>query len=306
MRNEFLQTMTDLAVKDKSIMFLTGDLGFKIFDDYISKCPKQFLNVGVAEQSMLGVAMGMALEGRTVMAYSIGNFHTFRALEQIRNDVCYHQANVKIISTGAGFSYGQLGMSHHATEDLSVMRALPHMNVLAPGCSWESEELTKIMLSTDGPFYMRLDNTTAGNTRQDGEEFVFGKIRQVKDGQDITLITAGGILKIALEAADKLAKDGIKCRVLSANTLKPFDEQTVIKAAKETGGIITIEENVVEGGLGGAVAEALAENNVSAKAFQRLGLKNTFSTIVGSQDYLRKHYGLDTESIVEQVKKILK
>lgn len=305
MRNGFIEKLTQAAQKNRDIMFLTGDLGYKIFDDYIAKCPGQYLNVGVAEQSMVGVAMGMSLEGRRVVVYSIANFHTFRAAEQIRNDICYHKADVKIVATGGGFGYGRLGMSHHATEDYSIMRALPNMIVLTPGDAWEASEVTKVMLNRKGPFYLCLE-TAKVDTRKKGEVFKFGKIRQIKNGKDATLISAGGILSEVLIAANELSKSGINCRVLSVHSLKPFDSQIIVKAACETGGLITIEENTIQGGLGSAVAEACLSTGVKPGFFKMMGLDNTFSTIVGDQDYLRKYYGIDHQNIIKQVKKLLK
>lgn len=305
MREEFIKILTEQAGQNKDIMFLTGDLGFKIFDDYIDKYPDQYLNVGVAEQSMLGLAMGMSLEGRRVLAYSIANFHTFRALEQVRNDICYHNADVKIVATGGGFSYGQLGMSHHATEDLSIMRALPNMTVLTPGDVWEASKVIGYMLSNYGPFYLSLEKSNV-DTKKISDKFEFGKIRQLREGKDVTLVSVGGILSEVLLAADVLAQDNISCRVLSVHCLKPLDKETIIKAAKETGAMLTIEENTIYGGLGSAVSETCMEAGVPMKKFKMLGLNNVFSSIVGDQTYLREYYGIDHKSIVKNVKAILK
>lgn len=304
MRDGFIKALTDNAQKNKNIMFMTGDLGFKIFDDYIKKCPGQFLNVGVAEQSMLGLAMGMSLEGKTALVYSIANFHTFRALEQIRNDLCYHNADVKIVATGGGFSYGQLGMSHHATEDLSIMRALPNMTVLTPGDAWEAHQVTEYMLNNKGPFYLSLEKSNV-DTAKKGEKFEFGKIRQIKEGNDVTLISVGGILSETVAAAESLAKENVNCRVLSVHSLKPLDKETIIKAAEETKAIITVEENSLAGGLGSAVAEILADMG-SPIELKRLGMDNVFASVVGDQQYLRAQFGLDAKSIIKQVKETIK
>ncbi len=305
MRDGFIKVLTEVAKNNPEVMFLTGDLGFKIFDNFITQCPKQFLNVGVAEQSMLGVAMGMSLEGRRVLVYSIANFHIFRALEQIRNDVCYHEADVKIVSTGGGFGYGTAGMSHHATEDLSIMRALPHMTVLTPGDAWEAIGATQFMLNNKGPFYLSLEKSNINSQKID-EVFEFGKIRQLRDGADLTLISVGSVLSEVVLAADILAKENIFCRVLSVHCLKPIDQDAIIRAAKETGGIITIEENSIFGGLGSTVSEVCMENNVGSKKFTMMGLRNEFSAIVGDPTYLRHYYKLDSEAIIAKAKKLLK
>ena len=282
-------------------MFLSGDLGFGVLNDFIARFPRQFLNVGVAEQNMAGLAAGMALEGHTVFTYSIGNFPTLRCIEQIRNDICYHGANVKIVSVGGGMSYGPVGFSHHATEDLAILRALPGMLVLSPGDLWEAAESSRYLVSHRGPAYLRLDKSAAPVTVQPGEIFVPGKIRTVRQGRDVTLAATGGILGEALLAADALAGQGIFCRVLSVHTVKPLDTETLIAAAAETGGIVSIEEHAVDGGLGGAISEVLMEARAFPGFFVRMGLRNTFSSVIGSQQYLRNVYSLDAEAITRVV-----
>jgi len=300
-RDAFVRELTELAERDPRIMLLTGDLGFGVLTTFAERFPRQFLNVGVAEQNMSGLAAGLALEGHTVFTYSIGNFPTLRCLEQIRNDICYHKANVKIVCVGGGMSYGPVGMSHHATEDLAILRSLPGMLVLSPCDLWEAAEATRYLVTHRGPAYLRLDKSAAPATAQAGEIFRPGSIRTVRDGSDVTLAATGGILGEALLAADTLASQGIFCRVLSVHTIKPLDTDTLAAAASETRGIITIEEHAVDGGLGGAVAESLMEAGVFPAFFLRMGLRNTFSSVVGSQQYLRKVYSLDAAAIVQAV-----
>jgi transketolase len=306
MRDAFIKVLGELAKNDPRIILVTGDLGFKVFDEYALNFPKQFLNAGVAEQNMMGLATGLALEGRVVFVYSIANFPILRCLEQIRNDACYHQSNVKIVSIGGGFSYGALGISHHATEDLSIMRALPEISVMAPGDLWETEETTKAMVDIPGTCYFRLDKSNAGYTNTESEKFEFGKARCLKEGRDATLISTGGILNEVLKAHELLSAKGIECRVLSLHTLKPLDLESIFKAAKETNAILTIEEHTIEGGLGGAVAENLLEYGVLPNKFHRIGLKTGFSSVVGSQNYLRKVYKMDAQSIAQSVSRLLK
>jgi transketolase len=300
-RDAFIRTLTEIAPQRPDIVLLSGDLGFGVLNDYIARFPRQFLNVGVAEQNMSGLAAGLALEGHTVFTYSIGNFPTLRCLEQIRNDICYHRANVKIVCVGGGMSYGAVGFSHHATEDLAILRSLPNMMVLSPGDLWEAAEASRFLASHSGPAYLRLDKSTAPATHHPGETFQPGKIRTVRDGSDITLAATGGILGEAILAADFLAGAGISCRVLSIHTVKPLDVDTLTAAALETGGIVSIEEHAVAGGLGGAIAETLMEAGVFPRFFIRMGLRNTFSSVVGSQQYLRKVYSLDAPSIARAV-----
>ncbi len=310
MRDTFIRALTGLAEKDPKIFLMTGDLGFGFLQDFAGRFPRQFLNAGVAEQNMMSLAAGMALEGRRVFAYSIGNFPTLRCLEQIRNDICYHKANVKIVAGGGGLSYGSLGISHHATEDLAIMRSLPEMTVIAAGDLWEAEEAAKELVQTTGPAYLRIDKSCAPPTSRKGEIFQIGRARTVREGKSLTFISTGGILGEVLTACDRLAKTGISCRVLSLHTVKPLDQGAVLKAAEETGGIITVEEHTVEGGLGSAVAEVCLEANVIPLFFHRIGLRSGFSSQVGSQSYLRKHYGLDAAALAraaadfsEQVRK---
>lgn len=301
MRDAFILRLTELAQEHSGLMLLTGDLGFGVLTSFRRDFPKQFVNVGVAEQNMTGLAAGLALEGKVVFTYSIGNFPTLRCLEQIRNDICYHGVNVKIVTVGGGFSYGPLGISHHATEDLSIMRALPDLTVVAPGDIWEAAQATDALFRLQGAAYLRLDKSFASETHASGDIFQLGKARVVREGRDVTLIAAGGILGEALNAARGLAREGIECRVISMHTLKPLDRDVIVAASRETGGIVTIEENTVLGGLGGAVAEACLELGAVPRWFHRIGLRSGFSCIVGSQAYLRQRYGMDAEAIQNAV-----
>jgi transketolase len=300
-RDAFIRTLSEAAPRHPEIQLLSGDLGFGVLNDFMARFPRQFVNVGVAEQNMAGLAAGLALEGHTVFTYSIGNFPTLRCLEQIRNDICYHGVNVKIVCVGGGMSYGQVGMSHHATEDLAILRSLPGMQVFSPCDLWEAAEVTRHLVTHQGPAYLRLDKSTAPATARPGEIFQAGRIRTVREGCDVTLAATGGILGEALLAADMLATRGVLSRVLSVHTVKPLDIDALVAAAAQTSGIVTIEEHSTDGGLGGAVAEALLEAGVFPGFFERIGLRNTFSSVVGSQRYLRTYYSLDAASITRTV-----
>lgn len=305
MRDHFVKRLTRLAAADDRIMLLTADLGFGVLTDFAAKFSRQFLNMGVAEQNMTGVGTGLALEGLIVFTYSIGNFPTLRCLEQIRNDAAYHDANLKIVSVGSGFSYGSLGMSHHATEDLAIMRAIPGITIFSPGDLWEAMEATEASARTPGVCYLRIDKSAAGRNEAPGEEFVVGRPRLRRAGGDVTIVCTGGIVEEALKAAEDLAKRKIEARVLGIHTLRPLEVEPILAAARETGAIITLEEHTVEGGLGGLIAEILLENGAAPKKFRRMGLRNGFSAIVGSQAYLRKRYGLDSEAVRETVVNLL-
>ncbi len=304
MRNEFIRQLLELAREDDRIMLVTGDLGFAVLDEFQRELPKQFLNVGVAEQNMSGVGVGLALSGKVVFTYSIGNFTTLRCLEQLRNDACYHGANVNAVAVGGGFSYGPLGFSHHATEDLAILRALPEMTVCSPGDRWETAGATRALVETPGPGYLRLDKGPAEATHGPDDVYELGRARVVREGTAMTLIATGGVLGEAIGAAEALAADGLSCRVLSMHTIKPLDADAIEAAARETGGIVTIEEHTVLGGLAGAVSEVCMERGAMPAAFARLGLRDLFATEVGSQSYLRARYGLDADSIAQTVRKL--
>jgi transketolase len=306
MRDVFVQRLMAMAASDPRIMLITGDLGFGVLDQFERRFPKQYLNAGVAEQNMTALATGLALDGRVVFTYSIGNFPILRCLEQIRNDACYHDANVKIVSIGGGFSYGPLGMSHHATEDLAIMRALSAMTVVAPGDDQEAGDATQAISQRSGTCYLRLDKSGAAPAESSPDGFEIGVARRYREGGDVTLIATGGILGVAIRAADRLAGLGIGCRVLSMHTVKPLDRHAIRRAVAETGGIVTIEEHSIFGGLGGAVAEWCLDSGQTPQSFLRLALPGTHSSIVGSQDYLRAQYGLDEQGIVHRVQRLLR
>jgi|TARA_B110000238_G_scaffold196797_1_gene238224 transketolase len=305
MRDHFISSLTEIAQKNNNIILITGDLGFGVLDNFIEKYPKQFINSGVAEQNMTGIASGLGMDGKTVFTYSIGNFNTLRCLEQIRNDACYHNSNVNIVSVGGGFSYGALGYSHHATEDIAIMRAIPNLRVFSPCDFWEIQEITKQVVELGGVNYIRIDKSSAGNTRKNDEDFIVGKGRVLTDGTDVTIIATGGIVELALEAQKKLNSSGISCKVVSMHTIKPIDKNLIIDCVKNTGALITLEEHSLIGGLGSAVSEILMQESVYPKRFKMMGLESSFSTIVGSQSYLRKYNNLDTSSIIKCVKKLL-
>jgi len=303
MRDAFLDRLTELAAADKDVVLLTADLGFGVFENFESKFPGQYFNVGVAEQNMTGLAAGLALEGKKVITYSIANFPTLRCLEQIRNDGCYHDLNITIVASGGGFSYGSLGMSHHATEDIAILRALPAMSVVAPGTAWEASEAIEALVKADGVGYLRLDKTVADENST--PLFSLGRSIRYREGADVALFATGGILRDAIQAAELLQELGIDAGVVSMYSIKPIDKDAIIAAVNETGGIVTIEEHNIDGGLGSAIAEVCMDSGFIPKKFLRIGLDNQYSSIVGSQDYLKAHYQMDATAIVKRVKMLL-
>ena len=304
MRDRFIQTLCSLAEKDPRIMLITGDLGFAVLDEYRRRFPKQFINAGVAEQNMTLVATGMALEGHIVFTYSIGNFPTLRCLEMIRNDAAYHGANVKVISIGGGFSYGQLGISHHATEDLAIMRALPDVTCVSPTSLGEVTEATKVITSTPGTCFLRLDKDK-GPDGPTHEPFVLGRPRLLRSGRDVAFFTTGGILSEVSKAADALEQAGVSASVYAVHTLKPIEADRFVDAARQHKAIVTVEEHTIHGGLGGLVLETLADAGVHPAKFLRIGLNGCFSSVVGSQNFLRATYRMDATSIVRRTQTLL-
>lgn len=304
MRDQFIRTLVALAERNPRIMLITGDLGFSVFDEYRRRFPRQFINAGVAEQNMTLVATGMALEGHIVFTYSIGNFPTLRALEMIRNDAAYHAANVKVVSIGGGFSYGALGISHHATEDLAIMRSLPGVVSLAPTSLWEVAEGTKLITATPGTCFLRLDRDKGPDGPTD-EPFVLGRPRRLRHGPDVAIIVCGGILSEVVKAAEELESLGIGASVYSAHTLKPFAPERLIEAARRHRAVVTVEEHTIHGGLGGLVLETLADAGSLPRQFLRIGLDGCFSSVVGSQSFLRAAYGLEAASIVRRIRDLL-
>ncbi|MGC2420167.1 MAG: transketolase C-terminal domain-containing protein [Candidatus Acidiferrales bacterium] len=301
MRSAFFRALVELAERDERVHLIVGDIGFGVTETFARRFPNRFLNVGVAEQNMTGIAAGMALCGKIVFTYSIANFPVLRCLEQVRNDVCYHRANVKIVAVGGGLAYGALGATHHATEDLAIMRALPQMIVVAPGDPAEAAAATQAVAAQDGPCYMRLGRAGEPNVHRRPVDLHLGKAIQIRDGNDLTLISTGGMLETADRVAEQLRIAGMQSRVLSMHTVRPLDVEAVLAAARETCAVFTIEEHSVTGGLGGAVAEILAESCGRSITFKRFGLPSAFSSTAGSQEYLRAQYGLSTDSLAKAI-----
>lgn len=301
MRDTFVRTLVELAKEDKNIELLTGDLGFGVLQPFWEKCPDQFTNAGIAEQNMTSVAAGMALTVKNVFTYSIGNFPTLRCIEQIRNDCAYHNANVKIVCIGGGFVYGSLGMSHQATEDLAILRALPNVVVLAPADLIEAEECTKALAKYKGTAYLRLGRGGEKRIHDKIENFQIGKAIKVCDGAKIAIFSTGAIFEEVTVAKDVLKAKGINPAVYTFPTVKPIDKEIIEQIAKDFDLIVTCEEQNVIGGFGSAVAEVMTEMKQRNAILLRVGLNDEYSVRVGNQKYLRGQYGIDAEGIVKKI-----
>lgn len=302
MRTAFVHSLTELARADPNLVLITGDLGFGVLTDFARELPAQYVNAGVAEQNMTALAVGLALEGKTVYTYSIANFPTLRCLEQIRNDACMHHANVKIVAIGAGFAYGPLGISHHATEDLAVMRAMPNLVVLSPADVHEVAAFTRLAYHTPGTCYLRLGRGGEGELHSAPPDARLGKAIRIFGGEDVVLLATGSILKNALAARLVLEREGLRVGVYSVPSLRPFDTELVRQLSRTVKLLVTIEEHSVVGGLGSAVAEALSEVPGVRTHLERVGLTAGFSSVVGDQEYLRAAYGMSPENIAARVR----
>jgi transketolase len=302
MRDTFVRTLIDIAKQDKNVHLITGDLGFGVLKPFWEQLPDQFTNAGIAEQNMTSFAAGLALQGKTVFTYSIGNFPTLRCLEQIRNDCAYHNANVKIVCVGGGFVYGALGMSHHATEDLAIMRALPDVTVLAPGDLVEAECATRAIYKHQGTCYLRLGRGGEKRIHEKIDDFQIGKAIKIKNGEKVAIYSTGAIFDEALEACEMLKKHGINPALYTFPTVKPIDRAAIKECAKLYDLVVTVEEHNIIGGFGSAVSEVLAELGGTRASLLRIGLDDKYSSIVGSQKYLRDVYGMSARKIIERVK----
>jgi transketolase len=299
MRDNFISGLLDIARIDSNVLLLTADLGFGVLDEFRKELPNQFINVGVAEQNMIGIATGLALEGNIVYCYSIANFPTLRCLEQIRNDAAYHNANVKIVSVGGGLSYGQLGMSHHATEDLAILRVIPGIRVLVPSTLSEAKNAANYMHATSGVQYLRLDKSHGKYLEESGKTDFEGW-PVIREGTDLCIIVAGGILEETIAAADSLQVLGVSTRVVSAINLTLDSDEVIRDAISKFRLVISIEEHSISGGLGGLIAESLSGHTSDSRLI-RLGIKKEYISAVGSQKYLRHLHGISAEKIVEEV-----
>ena len=301
MRDTFVRTLVELAKEDPKIELVTGDLGFGVLKPFWENCPNQFTNAGIAEQNMTTVAAGMALEGKTVFTYSIGNFPTLRCLEQIRNDCAYHEANVKVVCVGGGFVYGSLGMSHQATEDIAILRALPNVIVMAPADLVEAEECTKALARAKGTAYLRLGRGGEKRIHDKIDNFEIGKAIRVYEGERIAIFSTGAIFEEVTAAYEQLKERGYNPCVYTFPTVKPIDREVIEKIAGEFELIVTCEEHNIVGGFGGAVAEVMAESASRKARLLRIGLNDEYSVRVGNQKYLRQQYGMDATAITERI-----
>lgn len=301
MRTAYLETLFELASRDKNVFALISDNGAIVYDKYRKYLSNQYFNLGISEQNMLGIAAGMANCGKIPFAYTIGAFLAYRALEFIRNDICLQNMNVKIVGTGAGMVYSALGPTHHSTEDLGCIRSLPNLTILSPASPIEVKKATKAAYEYDGPVYLRLGTNREQEIYEEDYLFEIGRGVTVREGKDISLIGTGSIVKDILDIADMLKEEGIDAKVINMHTIKPIDKTIILREIQKTGKLITIEDHNMIGGLGSAVAEIVSEAGQKV-LFKRLGLKK-FSMGYGTYEQVKEMNGIGKERVLSEVRK---
>ena len=300
MKAIFFQTIYELAKENPKLQFIKADTAY--IPDFQQAFPNQYLDVGIAEQNMIGVAAGMALEGKIPFTYSIVNFATMRCLEQVRTQVAFNNLNVKIVSCGTGFDYGPLGATHHATEDLSIMRVIPNLTIFSPCDPIETVAVTKAAFAIDGPCFIRIGHGGEPNLHSSLiKNFQVGKVYTLKEGEDIKIFVTGSIAGEVMAAAVELGEKGHDVGVYSFPTIKPIDRDFIFECVHQAKIILSVEEHSIIGGFGGAVAEVIAEASEKSAVFRRIGINDIFTDTIGDKEYLKSVYSLDKESIKEIV-----
>ena len=303
-RKAFTETLNTLAYDHKEINVVTSDArGSVTLEKFAVEHPSQFVEMGIAEQDAVSVGAGMAMTGKNVFVCGPACFLTTRSLEQMKVDVAYNNTNVKVVGVSGGLSYGPLGATHTTVTDIAQIRCMFNMTILFPCDAAQTESITRSLAEFEGPVYMRMGRGDVYDVYEKGTEFTIGRANQLKDGTDLTIIACGEMVWYALEAAKALEKQGIHVRVLDMFTVKPLDRDAVLKAAKETGHILTVEEHSVYGGLGSSVAELLVQEH--PVPMKLLGLPDE-DIVLGTSTDLFHYYGLDSEGIVKGTLELLK
>lgn len=304
MRNAFASEMTSLAEEDSRIVLLSGDIGNRLFDGYKGCAPERFVNCGIAEANMIGVAAGMALCGLRPVAYTITPFITARCYEQIKIDVCYHNLPVIIVGVGAGLSYAELLSTHHSCDDIALLRILPNMTVICPSDSHEVRASLRAAVRHDGPVYIRLGKKNEPLIHQKQPELTIGKGIVVREGKDVCLLSTGNLMPVALESARMLGEASISAMVVSFHTVKPLDEELLIDAFNKFDVVVTLEEHGLLGGLGSSISEWLVKRPAAKADLLQVGIDDTFVYEAGKQDDARRTFGITKESIVERTRRL--
>ena len=304
-RKCFTETILELAKEDKKIICLASDSrGSVTLGEFADTLPDQFVECGIAEQDEVGIAAGLATFGYKTFVCAPACFLSTRSLEQVKVDVAYSHTNVKIIGISGGVSYGSLGMSHHSLQDIAVMRAIPGISIMLPADEYQMREMTKALVDFDGPVYVRMGRGAVENVYNDDfVPFTIGKANVLTEGNDVAVIATGETVIQAYKAAAELKEKGINARVIDMHTIKPFDTETVLKAAKECSAVISVEEHSIYGGLGEAVSHAMLENGI-LKPFKLIGFPDE-PLVSGESKDLFPHYGLDSKAIIKTAESLL-
>lgn len=289
---------------DENTFLLTGDLGFSVFENIKDSFSKQYINMGVAEQNMIGVAAGMALTGKQVFVYSIIPFIVYRPFEQVRNDICYQNLPVRLVGVGAGFSYSDAGFTHHAIEDYGLLMALPNLTILSPADSSEVTELTKQMPRIKGPSYMRLGRNGEPILHDKQKYIKIGKALELAQGEDILFVTTGSILSKVYEVRQLLETEGYSVTILDYHTIKPFDEESLVKHLEGKKVVVTFEEHLADSGIFSLVSQIILLHNIHIGIIP-FGIKEPFHEVSGTREYMLAQYGLESKLIYEKLKRYL-
>lgn len=304
MRNAFAKELNELAKENEAIVFLSGDIGNRIFDHFKELFPNRFFNCGIAEANMMGMAAGMALCGIKPVVYTITPFVTTRCLEQIKIDICYQNLPVIIIGVGSGLCYSVGGATHCSPEDIGLLRLFPNMTILCPGDAQEVKAAIRSALNCESPVYIRLGKKGEPIIHPNVPDFTIGKGIIVKEGNDICILSTGNMLPVAKEIGEYLETKEITTKVISFHTIKPLDEELLQSVFSKFKVIVTLEEHSVIGGLGGGIAEWLADNHNQKGKLVRIGIPDKFMTVTGNQEYARQHFGLTPDLIIKKILKI--
>lgn len=301
MRNAFINTTANILKKNKDVIVLNGDAGYKIFEPISSKFKSQYINCGIAEANMISMAAGLARSGFTPFAYAIGAHIVYRAFEQIRNDICLNNTNVKIISGGTGIHYADHGPTHHSTEDISILNSIPNLTIFSPSSPFEVEKMTNELLKIKGPVYMRIGR---GSSTENEKKFDLNKNTFLMKGNDGLIICTGPTAITSHEIVGLLRKKfKINLSILNIHKIKPLEKNSIIKYSKKLKKIITIEEHQMNGGLRDIIANVILSNNVKLSKFLSFGLKDEFCSYNGSYTGIRLKYKLDTNYLTKEIAK---
>jgi len=304
MRKTSLNQVYEHALQDERIVFIGSDLGVGTLDDFKRDMPGRFFMEGVSESHIVGMAAGLAMDGKVVYVNTIATFLTRRCFEQLVNDVCLHEAKVRLIANGGGLVYAPLGPTHLATDDIAILRSIPNMTIVAPADSEEMKRLIPQTVDWPGPIYIRLAKGGDKVVSRNELEFKIGRAIEVRIGDDVTLVTTGVTLQIALDAASRLAEKGISAGVLHMHTVKPLDSTALMERLSMVPALVTIEEHSLMGGLGSSVAELIAESDLNM-SFRRIGIPDVFPYQYGRQEDLMRIFGLTPENVVTVVTDML-